>query len=239
MPKKIIIPKDQLPPVRSDAEAYLVKFRIVSEDRNRFSYWSPVFKLDQDIDYYSKYYGSIRCNVDKDTNDRLFATWDGIPGVGAYDLFFRATPAQGDLYVVEARDIEDVDNPGTRLGYIQYTMSVAHNLSEGQIIYEIENLPAFYNVTNVEVVTVVNDTTFIIRDTVNSISDPVQAAEGPDTTAHIYPWYYRARTTQDFLEGYKPEQTPKINRVDVHIQVAADPPRYNEKLLIAQAYQNV
>lgn len=239
MPKKIIVPKNQLPVLRTQAEAYLVKFRIVSEDKNRFSYWSPVFKLNQDIDYYSQYYGTVRCDLEKDTNDRLFATWDGIPGISAYDLFFRWTPAQGNLYVVEAKDIEDIDNPGTRLGYIQYTTSVAHNLSEGQFIYEIENLPAFYNVTNVEVVTVVNDNTFIIRDTVNSISDPVEPVAGPDTTAHIYPWAYRTRTTSDFVEGYKPEQVPQINRIDIHVQVAADPPRYNEKLLIAEAYRNV
>lgn len=239
MPKKIIIPKEELPPVRSDAEAYLVKFRIVSEDKNRFSYWSPVFKLDQDIDYYSRYYGIIRCNLEKDTNDRLFASWDGIPEIQAYDLFFRATPAPSSIYITEAIDIEDLDNPGTRTGYIQYTTAAPHGLQKDQTIYEIENLTLFYNLTNVVVTDIVNENVFIVRDTVNSLSDPVEPPDPGDTTSRIYPWYYRARTTMDFVEGYKPIQVPQINRVDIHVQVAADPPRYNEKLLIAEAYQNV
>lgn len=239
MSKKIIVPKNQLPLVRSEDEAYFVKFRIVSEDKNRFSYWSPVFRLEQDIDYRSKYFGSIRMNVTKDTNDRIFATWDGIPGIPAYDLFFRATPSPDAIYVTGAIDVEDSDNSGSRLGYVQYTTAAPHMLTKGQRIYEIEGLTAFYNLSNVAVTDVVNDTTFIVKDTVNSLSDPVAAPDPGDDRSRIYPWYYRGRTELDFFEGYKPEQIPEIGRVDVIIQIAADPPIFNEKLQIAEANQNV
>lgn len=43
--KKVVIPKSSLPAVTSDNK-YLVRYRIVSEDRNRVSGWSPVFQLN-------------------------------------------------------------------------------------------------------------------------------------------------------------------------------------------------
>lgn len=43
--KKVTIPKASLPDVTRDNQ-YLVRYRIVSEDRNRVSGWSPVFILD-------------------------------------------------------------------------------------------------------------------------------------------------------------------------------------------------
>lgn len=40
--KKFRIPKNQLPPVDSD-NMYSIRFRIISEDKNRVSHWSPIF----------------------------------------------------------------------------------------------------------------------------------------------------------------------------------------------------
>jgi hypothetical protein len=41
--KKIIVPKSSLPPVDSDTGSYIVRYRFVSEDKNRVSHWSPTF----------------------------------------------------------------------------------------------------------------------------------------------------------------------------------------------------
>lgn len=43
--KKVIVNSDRLPGVGSDNK-YLVRFRVVSEDRNRFSHWSPIYSVD-------------------------------------------------------------------------------------------------------------------------------------------------------------------------------------------------
>lgn len=43
--RKVIIPKSSLPAVTNDNK-HLVRYRIVSEDRNRVSGWSPIFQLD-------------------------------------------------------------------------------------------------------------------------------------------------------------------------------------------------
>lgn len=46
MANKILrIPKNDLPPVESD-NVYSVRFRVVSEDKNRTSHWSPVFVIE-------------------------------------------------------------------------------------------------------------------------------------------------------------------------------------------------
>ncbi len=52
--KKVTIEKKDFPPLSPDGE-YLVRYRIISEDKNRTSHWSPVYKLDakpfiQDVD---------------------------------------------------------------------------------------------------------------------------------------------------------------------------------------------
>lgn len=44
--KKVIIKKQDLPAFSGVSQNYLVRYRIVSEDRNRTSHWSPKYKLD-------------------------------------------------------------------------------------------------------------------------------------------------------------------------------------------------
>lgn len=44
--KKIVIPRKDLPPINSDEGNYVVRFRVVSEDRNRLSHWSPQYLVD-------------------------------------------------------------------------------------------------------------------------------------------------------------------------------------------------
>ena len=41
--KKAIIQKESLPPVDSESAGYVVRYRIISEDKNRTSHWSPTF----------------------------------------------------------------------------------------------------------------------------------------------------------------------------------------------------
>ena len=41
--KKAIITKSSLPAVDSETGSYLVRYRVISEDKNRTSHWSPTF----------------------------------------------------------------------------------------------------------------------------------------------------------------------------------------------------
>jgi hypothetical protein len=43
--KKVTITKKELPPLTPNGE-YLLRYRIISEDKNRTSHWSPIYTLD-------------------------------------------------------------------------------------------------------------------------------------------------------------------------------------------------
>ena len=43
--KKSIVQRASLPPVSGESGSYILRFRIVSEDRNRTSHWSPLFEV--------------------------------------------------------------------------------------------------------------------------------------------------------------------------------------------------
>lgn len=41
--KKLRILKSSLPPIDHDTEQYNIRYRVISEDRNRVSHWSPIY----------------------------------------------------------------------------------------------------------------------------------------------------------------------------------------------------
>ena len=43
--KKVVIKKADLPAYSGDNQSYIVRYRVVSEDRNRSSHWSPQYRL--------------------------------------------------------------------------------------------------------------------------------------------------------------------------------------------------
>jgi hypothetical protein len=44
--KKLRIPKSSLPPIDNDTLQYNARYRVISEDRNRTSHWSPIYNSD-------------------------------------------------------------------------------------------------------------------------------------------------------------------------------------------------
>jgi hypothetical protein len=51
--KKVKIPQDSLPTINSLTEKYDVRYRIVSEDKNRTSHWSPIISITPQYVYVS------------------------------------------------------------------------------------------------------------------------------------------------------------------------------------------
>lgn len=79
--KKVIIPKSSLPSV-NDSNEHLVRFRIVSDDRNRYSQWSPIYLVSgtsiQEIDADSFVSGRI-----------VTIAWSDAQSRGSYDIFVK------------------------------------------------------------------------------------------------------------------------------------------------------
>jgi hypothetical protein len=79
--KKVTIPKSSLPSV-SDSNQHLVRFRIVSDDRNRYSQWSPIYLVS----------GTSIEEIDADsfTSGRIVTiAWSDAQNRGSYDIFVR------------------------------------------------------------------------------------------------------------------------------------------------------
>lgn len=70
--KKVVILNEDLPVINSEFSGYGVRYRIVSEDRNRVSHWSPVYTLDAQYSYVS---GQIRIST---AADIVTAIWDKV-----------------------------------------------------------------------------------------------------------------------------------------------------------------
>lgn len=77
MTKKLIIPRESLPPTNAYTRGYEVRYRITTEDRNRFSYWSPIFFVDPELIYEV---GSLELrgslSIEKIGSSYVGVTWD-------------------------------------------------------------------------------------------------------------------------------------------------------------------
>jgi len=51
--KKAKVSQDNLPAINSISETYDVRYRVISEDKNRTSHWSPIVTLDPGYSYVS------------------------------------------------------------------------------------------------------------------------------------------------------------------------------------------
>jgi hypothetical protein len=43
--KKLRVPASELPPLNINNQAFILRYRFVSEDKNRLSHWSPIYTL--------------------------------------------------------------------------------------------------------------------------------------------------------------------------------------------------
>lgn len=51
MAKKIVIPKQQFEDMSIYSPEYQIRFRIISEDRNSFSSWSPIYQVNPEVTF--------------------------------------------------------------------------------------------------------------------------------------------------------------------------------------------
>lgn len=94
MPKKIVIPMSSLPLPDVTNPDYQVRFRLVSDDRNRLSSWTPIFSVNPDFIYTAS--GSMTLSK---VTGQVTATWPaatvqkgstGTPtNLSSYDVWVR------------------------------------------------------------------------------------------------------------------------------------------------------
>jgi len=79
--KKVIIPRSSLPPVGKDGK-YLVRYRIVSTDRNRYSHWSPIYNIS------GKTVETVTGSVQK-VGNIIMVAWNMVSDIPSYDIFIK------------------------------------------------------------------------------------------------------------------------------------------------------
>ena len=79
--KKVIIPRSSLPPAGKDGE-YLIRYRIASQDKNRYSHWSHIHKVT------GKVLEPVNGTIEK-VNSIIMIAWDSVPSIVSYDIFVK------------------------------------------------------------------------------------------------------------------------------------------------------
>jgi hypothetical protein len=77
--KKTIIPKSGLPPLSPNGE-YVLRYRIISEDKNRTSHWSPIYHID------AKPFIQVDSNIEV-TPAGILIVWGEQNKAPLYDIF--------------------------------------------------------------------------------------------------------------------------------------------------------
>lgn len=89
MPKQIIIKKDSLPPLDANSSAYLIRFRIVSEDKSNVSYWSPIYSLPVSISY------TVTEPAITHSGGITVVAWQPVTDLSYYDVFISWSSTAG------------------------------------------------------------------------------------------------------------------------------------------------
>jgi hypothetical protein len=96
--KKVRVQQDSLPTINSITEKYDVRYRVISEDKNRVSHWSPIVTLNPEYIYTSG-------NITIASSTLTTAAWDTVTvKIGTqtirqakdYDVWVKWSKAAGD-----------------------------------------------------------------------------------------------------------------------------------------------
>lgn len=84
--KRVIVPQSELPAIGKILGKYVVRYRIISEDRNRLSHWSPSYILE------TTPLSEIQHKVSKDTSNEaveVFWTPPSTLGLNLLDVYVK------------------------------------------------------------------------------------------------------------------------------------------------------
>jgi uncharacterized protein (UPF0248 family) len=92
--KKVIIPKSKLPGFFGNNKTYVLRYRFISEDKNRLSHWSPIYKIIAE-DTPSEILNSMI--IDKD-NRVINLAWEPQQDIEEYYIYIKWNNAGWQYY---------------------------------------------------------------------------------------------------------------------------------------------
>lgn len=81
--KKVIIKKEDLPAFNGLTQAYTVRYRVVSEDKNRTSHWSPYYSVAKEAPE------QVACSVQVVDNSVTMVWKQPTSVIRQYDIYFK------------------------------------------------------------------------------------------------------------------------------------------------------
>lgn len=82
--KKVIVQKKNLPSISGINNKYIVRYRIVSEDKNRTSHWSPQYKVGAPL------ISTINHSIAVDAISNVIRlVWDQVQDISEYDIYVK------------------------------------------------------------------------------------------------------------------------------------------------------
>lgn len=136
-----------LPPISSIDQGYTVRYRIISEDRNRLSHWSPVYLIVPNFTYVP---GQINFTS---SNQIASFTWDAVP------------------ILKDTKTVQSIDNKELTSDLATLSTNGAHYMSVGDWV-TVEGVDSTFNGTY-KISAVTTDTFSYYKDNGNIVSTPV------------------------------------------------------------------
>ncbi len=132
--KNVIVPKQELPSVNSQNQ-YIVRYRIITDDRNRYSQWSPMFLVD----------GNTVTQVDADASisGRVISiVWNDPEPRAAYDVFVKFDSGSYSYHGKAVTTNYSLISQGTQsFQYLIQVESMEKQINNSIKIYESEVIP--------------------------------------------------------------------------------------------------
>lgn len=228
--RKIVVPKEQLPPVNAEFNAYFLRYRIVSEDKNLSSEWSAIHEVSTDKIYSASGQGNISYSPE---TQQITASWPLQEGIADYDVWYKWSAISPAVLPTNTRAITAASLNNTT-GEILYTTgsyggSVAtHLFNVGDIVTINGCVPTQYNLRDYVVTSVPNRTSFTIKNkayigqTIGSITSPGYA--------YLETWKYEGRIAGNTVNFY--QNLPTDVRFSIRVYTPHYPISHNENYLI-------
>lgn len=148
--KKFRVPVEDMPPINSITQGYNIRYRIISDDRNRNSHWSPIYLIEPGYTFVPGQIGFSKSgqvvNID----------WDSV------------------LILKDTATVNTIINKELSSDLATITLSAAHYMSVGDWV-TIENVDSVFNGTY-QISAVTADTFTYYVDGPSTPSTPVSPA---------------------------------------------------------------
>jgi len=145
--KQFRIPITDMPPIASVTEGYSIRYRVISEDRNRISHWSPVYLIVPDFTFIP---GSI--HFASGSQVATF-TWDSVP------------------ILKQITEVQNINNKQLTSDIATLTTDEAHYLSVEDWV-TISGVDSIFNGTY-KISSITTNTFSYYKDNGNIVSTPV------------------------------------------------------------------